>query len=57
MNNIIRSVKGTRDSYPDEMARRQWLVEKLRQASESFGYQQYEGPCLEKIELYAAKSG
>lgn len=57
MKNIIRSVKGTRDFYPDEMARRQWLVEKLRQASESFGYQQYEGPCLEKIDLYAAKSG
>lgn len=57
MKNIIRSVKGTRDFYPDEMARRQWLVEKIRQASESFGYQQYEGPCLEKIELYAAKSG
>ena len=57
MKNIIRSVKGTRDFYPDEMARRQWLVDKLRQASESFGYQQYEGPCLEKIDLYAAKSG
>lgn len=57
MKDIIRSVKGTRDFYPDEMGRRQWLVEKLRQASESFGYQQYEGPCLERIDLYAAKSG
>ena len=57
MKDIIRSVKGTRDFYPDEMGRRQWLVEKLRQASESFGYEQYEGPCLERIDLYAAKSG
>ena len=57
MKNIIRSVKGTRDFYPDEMARRQWLVDILRQASESFGYQQFEGPCLERIDLYAAKSG
>ncbi len=54
---IIRSIKGTRDFYPDEMARRMWLVDKLRQASEAFGYQQYEGPCLETIDLYAAKSG
>ena len=57
MKNIIRSVKGTRDFYPDEMTRRQWLVDILRQASESFGYQQFEGPCLERIDLYAAKSG
>lgn len=57
MKNIIRSVKGTRDFYPDEMARRSWLVEKLKEASESFGYQRYEGPCLETIDLYAAKSG
>ncbi len=57
MKNIIRSVKGTRDFYPDEMARRQWLVDILRLASESFGYQQFEGPCLERIDLYAAKSG
>lgn len=54
---IIRSIKGTRDFYPDEMARRMWLVDKLRKASEAFGYQQYEGPCLETIDLYAAKSG
>ena len=57
MKNIIKSVKGTRDFYPDEMARRDWLVEKLKTASESFGYRRYEGPCLESIELYAAKSG
>ena len=57
MKNIIRSVKGTRDFYPDEMAKRSWLVDKLKEASESFGYQRYEGPCLESIDLYAAKSG
>lgn len=57
MKNIVRSVKGTRDFYPEEMARRAWLVEKLKTASETFGYQRYEGPCLETIDLYAAKSG
>jgi len=57
MKTIIQSVKGTRDFYPQEMAQRQWLIEKLRVASEAFGYQQYDGPCLEQIDLYAAKSG
>ncbi len=57
MKNIIKSVKGTRDFYPEEMAKRQWLIEKIRQTSELFGYEVYDGPCLETIELYAAKSG
>ncbi|MEA4959528.1 MAG: histidine--tRNA ligase [Anaerolineaceae bacterium] len=57
MNEIIRSVKGTRDFYPEEMAQRQWLIGKMRDASTAFGFTQYDGPCLESIELYAAKSG
>ena len=57
MKNVIKSVKGTRDFYPDEMSKRQWLIRKLTAASEAFGYQMYDGPCLETIDLYAAKSG
>jgi histidyl-tRNA synthetase len=55
--NIIRSVKGTRDYYPYEMGVRTWLYQKMKEVSESFGYFEYEGPMLEKFELYAAKSG
>ncbi len=57
MGNIIKSVKGTRDFYPDEMAVRQWLIDIIRTTSEAFGYQFYDGPCIETLELYAAKSG
>lgn len=57
MSKIIRNVKGTRDFYPDEMAKRSWLIEKIRETSTSFGYSAYEGPALETIDLYAAKSG
>ncbi len=57
MEKIIPSVKGTRDFYPEEMAIRSWLYRTLREVSESFGYQEYDGPFLEKIDLYAAKSG
>jgi histidyl-tRNA synthetase len=57
MKKIIPSLKGTRDFYPEDMAVRNWLYSTLRQVSESFGYQEYEGPFLETLELYAAKSG
>lgn len=57
MEKIIPSVKGTRDFYPEEMAIRSWLYQVIREVSESFGYQEYDGPFLEKIDLYAAKSG
>ncbi len=54
---IIGSVKGTRDFYPEKMAVRTWLYRTLKEVSESFGYQEYEGPILETLDLYAAKSG
>lgn len=57
MRQLIQKVKGTRDFYPEEMAYRTWLHNQIRIVSESFGYQEYEGPFLEKLELYAAKSG
>ena len=57
MKNIVPAVKGTRDFYPSEMAVRNWLYSIVRQVSESFGYQEYEAPILETLELYAAKSG
>lgn len=54
---LIQPVKGTRDFYPEQMALRTWLYNKIRAVSEKFGYQEYEGPILEYIALYAAKSG
>lgn len=57
MANIIQPVKGTTDYYPEEMAIRSWLYAKMREVSEAFGYQEYDGPFLERFELYAAKSG
>ena len=49
--------KGTRDFYPDEMQIRTWIFDRMRTACGSFGYQEYDGPMLEPLELYAAKSG
>ncbi len=57
MKSIIPSIKGTRDFYPEDMAIRSWLYAAVGRVSRSFGYQEYEGPYLESLELYAAKSG
>lgn len=57
MKNVIKSVKGTRDFYPEQMAVRAWLYTTMRTVAESFGYQEYEAPLLETLDLYAAKSG
>ena len=57
MKNIIQPVKGTRDFYPAEKAVNSWLYRTIREVSESFGYQEYDAPFLESIDLYAAKSG
>ncbi|MFN3308113.1 MAG: histidine--tRNA ligase [Anaerolineales bacterium] len=57
MKQIIPAIKGTRDFYPENMAVRTWLYEKIKQISQRYGYQEYDGPFLEPIDLYAAKSG
>jgi len=57
MGKIIPAVKGTRDFYPEDMALRNWLYFNIKKVSEAFGYQEYDGPFIEKVELYAAKSG
>src|SRR4030067_485057 len=57
MKPTIHPVKGTRDFYPEEMALRNYIYATVRKVSESFGYQEWDAPFLEPIDLYAAKSG
>ncbi|MEI7846382.1 MAG: histidine--tRNA ligase [Chloroflexota bacterium] len=54
---IISSVKGTREFFPEEMAQRNYIYSNVRKASQMFGYQEWDAPFLETIDLYAAKSG
>ena len=53
----VQTVRGTRDFYPEDMAFRQWLVERWRQASRRAGFVEVDGPELEPLELYTEKSG
>jgi histidyl-tRNA synthetase len=57
MKTKIPTVKGAREFYPEQMALRQWLYTNMRAAAQQFGYQEYDGPFLETLDLYAAKSG
>lgn len=57
MKTKVPTVKGARDFYPEQMAQRNWLYANMRAAAQAFGYQEYDGPFLETLELYAAKSG
>ncbi len=57
MKTKIPTVKGARDFYPEQMALRNWLYANMRAAAQQFGYQEWDGPFLETLELYAAKSG
>lgn len=52
----LQPLKGFRDFYPEQMAFRNWLFDQMKQTAELFGYQQYEGPILEPVDLYVAKS-
>ena len=49
--------KGTRDFYPEDMRLRNWFFGKIRKTLENAAFDEYNGPMLESLELYAAKSG
>ena len=49
--------KGTRDFYPQEMRLRNWFFGVIRDVLERSAFDEYNGPMLESLELYAAKSG
>src|SRR6195952_3453322 len=49
--------KGARDFYPADKRLQTFMFTKLRKAVESYGYEEYDAPILEPLELYLAKSG
>ena len=57
MSSKIQPVKGTREFYPEQMALRNFINDKVRAASQAFGYVEWDAPYIEPISLYAAKSG
>jgi histidyl-tRNA synthetase len=53
----IQRVRGTRDFYPEDVVVRNWLFDAWRRVSIRNGFVEYDGPLLEYMDLYRAKSG
>jgi histidyl-tRNA synthetase len=49
--------KGARDFYPEDKRLQKYMFGVIRKAVERFGYEEYDAPILEPLELYLAKTG
>lgn len=48
--------RGTRDFHPELQRLRSWVYGHIKAVLEGYGYEEYAGPLLEPLELYASKS-
>jgi histidyl-tRNA synthetase len=51
------SVRGTRDFYPEQYARLWRIFDVWRKTATSYGFEEFDSPVLETLELYKIKSG
>ncbi|MHA2181291.1 MAG: histidine--tRNA ligase [Promethearchaeota archaeon] len=49
-------LRGMRDYYPSDLREVNWIIDVLRDVAERYGYEEYETPQIEPIEIFAAKS-
>ncbi len=57
MNLPTQPYKGARDFYPEDKRLQDYLFQTIRRVVASYGYEEYNAPILEPLELYKAKSG
>ncbi|MFB3893461.1 MAG: histidine--tRNA ligase [Phycisphaerae bacterium] len=53
----FQNVKGTRDFYPQDMRKLNWIIDAWRRVSLRNGFEEYESPIFEYLDLFTAKSG
>jgi histidyl-tRNA synthetase len=53
----FQSLPGFRDFFPAEYAARHHIVQAWRETARRYGFEEYDGPPLEPLELYVEKSG
>jgi histidyl-tRNA synthetase len=51
------ALPGFRDFYPDDLALRSHIFATWRMVAARYGFEEYDGPPLEPLDLYTAKSG
>ncbi|MFW9867729.1 MAG: histidine--tRNA ligase, partial [Candidatus Thorarchaeota archaeon] len=49
-------LRGMKDYYPSDLREYNWIIDTLRDIAERYGYEEYETPQIEPIEIFAAKS-
>lgn len=54
---MFKSLPGFREFYPEDCAVRNYIFQKWRRSSVQFGFQEYDAPILEPLELFTQKSG
>ncbi|MCK4658883.1 MAG: histidine--tRNA ligase [Phycisphaerae bacterium] len=53
----FKAPRGMRDYYPDAMAARNWIMERWHRVSLRNGFEEYDGPIMEELDLFRVKSG
>ena len=53
----VERVKGTRDFLPEEMAKRRWVFERIREVFERYNFTEVLTPTFEYTELFKLRSG
>ena len=49
--------KGARDFYPEDKRLQNYMFSTIRKVVETYGYEEYDAPILEPLEIYLAKTG
>lgn len=53
----MQLLPGFRDFFPEDCARRNYIVAAWREVARRYGFVEYDGPLLEPVDLYRKKSG
>ncbi|MDP2750312.1 MAG: ATP phosphoribosyltransferase regulatory subunit, partial [Nanoarchaeota archaeon] len=54
---VFQKVKGTTDFFPEEMALRNFVFDKLRETAVHYNFKEAEPPVIESMDLLTSKSG
>ena len=53
----LQALPGFRDFFPEDFALRAHIFDAMRRVARRYGFEEYDGPPLEPLELYTGKSG
>ncbi len=57
MSLSVQPYKGARDFYPEDKRLQKYMFRIMRESVERMGYEEYDAPILEALDLYLAKTG